>query len=94
MENRKERGRRMTDLKTLEARLDAALTALETAAAAGSGAAGDDSGAEAAARIAALEAENRELQDRLAAVTEEREKDLAQLDALIAQLRPLIEEAV
>lgn len=80
----------MTDLKSLEARLDAALTALEKAAAPR---AAPDSGAP-AARIAELEAENRALEERLAAVTDEREKDLAQLDALIAQLRPLIEEAV
>ena len=76
----------MTELKTLEARLDAALSALEKAAASGDGGG--------ASRIAALEAENRALEDQLAALTEEREKDLAQLDQLIAQLRPLIEEAV
>lgn len=44
------------------------------------------------ARIAALEAENADLQDELERLHEKRDKDVAALDELIAQLKPLIEE--
>jgi len=74
----------MDELRALEARLDEALSVLERSSSA--------PGAEDAGRIAELEAENRALSERLEQVTSEREKDLAQLDTLIAQLRPLIEE--
>ncbi|MEM8788176.1 MAG: hypothetical protein AAGE76_07930 [Pseudomonadota bacterium] len=75
----------MSDLKSLSARVDAALSVLE---------AGGAGGGDAPARIAALEAENRALTEKLAALDSARESDLAQLDDLIAQLRPLIDEAV
>lgn len=44
------------------------------------------------ARIAALEAENADLQEELERLREKRDKDVAALDELIAQLKPLIEE--
>lgn len=44
------------------------------------------------ARIAALEAENAGLQDELERLRIKRDKDVAALDDLIAQLKPLIEE--
>lgn len=72
----------MSDLQNLASRLDAALRQLETAR----GSAGQNT--------SALVAENQALSQKLAAVQSEREKDLAQLDKLIAQLKPLVEEAV
>lgn len=75
----------MSDLKDLEARLDAALARL----AAAPPAAGPDPDA-----LSALEARNTELSQKLAALSAQRDKDLAQLDELLAQLRPLIDEAV
>ncbi len=74
----------MDELRALEARLDEALSVLERSSSAPE--------AEDPDRIAELEAENRALSERLEQITKEREKDLAQLDTLIAQLRPLIEE--
>ena len=44
------------------------------------------------ARIAALEAEKAELADELERLRVKRDKDVAALDDLIAQLKPLIEE--
>lgn len=78
----------MKELRALEERLEHALGLLEQTPATGGG--GDG----AADRIAELEAENRNLCERLDKMSAEREKDLAQLDTLIAQLRPLIEESV
>jgi hypothetical protein len=43
-------------------------------------------------RIAALEAEKAELADELERLRAKRDKDVAALDDLIAQLKPLIEE--
>ena len=43
-------------------------------------------------RIAALEAEKAELADELERLRVKRDKDVAALDDLIAQLKPLIEE--
>ncbi|MSU89023.1 hypothetical protein GE300_05205 [Rhodobacteraceae bacterium 2CG4] len=74
----------MDELRALETRLEKALSVLEQADGA--------TGAGNAGRLAELEAENRALSERLEQVTGEREKDLAQLDTLIARLRPLIEE--
>lgn len=79
----------MEELRALEARLEQALTVLEQSEGAGAG--GDNASA---GRIAELEAENRALGERLDKMSAEREKDLKQLDTLIAQLRPLIEESV
>jgi uncharacterized coiled-coil DUF342 family protein len=43
-------------------------------------------------RVAALEAEKAELADELERLRAKRDKDVAALDDLIAQLKPLIEE--
>ncbi len=77
----------MNEVNELEARLAAALDTLERkqSEAAKPAGGGPD--------LAALEAENERLQQELADLTEERERDLAQVDQLIAQLRPLVEEA-
>jgi len=80
-----ETGEMMSDLNVLQKRLEEALAILE--------AAGPGNGAETSDRIAALEAENTRLAEDLATLEQERSKDLAQLDTLISQLRPLIEEA-
>ncbi|NNU81927.1 hypothetical protein HMH01_15930 [Halovulum dunhuangense] len=78
----------MTELESLAARLEEALDALE----AGHGAWGspEDAGAE----VAALRRENDALREKVAALEAAREDDLAQLDKLIAQLKPLVEEAL
>ena len=77
----------MDEVKELEARLTAALDALERKLAETGEPAGDGPDP------TALQAENERLQQELADLTEERERDLAQLDQLIAQLKPLVEEA-
>lgn len=79
----------MEDVQALADRLSSALDRLE-----GRLVQGPDAGEGDAERVASLEAENQGLRDRLDALTAERERDLAQLDELIARLRPLIEEAV
>ncbi len=80
-------GALMDDVKELEARLTAALDVLERKLAE----TGENSGGD--GDVDALRAENERLQQELADLTEERERDLAQLDQLIAQLKPLVEEA-
>ena len=83
----------MDEVEALQARLDSALSALESGLRAlAESAAGSDPAED--PRVAELAAENTALKDRLDHLTEEREKDLAQLDTLIQRLRPLIEEAV
>jgi hypothetical protein len=67
-------------------RLRAALAARE---AAGGGNPGE---AALRARVAELEAENAALADELERLRAKRDKDVAALDDLIAQLKPLIEE--
>lgn len=67
-------------------RLRAALEARDAAAAPDPDAAGLQ------ARVRALEAENAELTDELERLRAKRDKDVAALDELIAQLKPLIEE--
>jgi hypothetical protein len=75
----------MSDLKQLEARLHAALSRLE-AARSRPAAEGDPE------RLKALVAENAELRASLASLAAVRQADVDRLDALIAQLRPLVEE--
>ena len=82
----------MSDLNSLEARLEAAFAAIETRLANGGGGGGEGL-AQARKRIGELEEENRTLAQHLEALNAERGKDLEQLDTLIAQLRPLVEEA-
>lgn len=67
-------------------RLRAALQAQDALTAAAPGE------AELRARIAKLEAENAALADELDRLRAKRDKDVAALDDLIAQLKPLIEE--
>ena len=66
----------MSDLKKLQARIDSALTRLE-------GAARD---------LVTLEKENAQLRESLEAARSARQSDLEELDRLLEQLKPLIEE--
>ncbi|MEO0386478.1 MAG: hypothetical protein AAF281_02970 [Pseudomonadota bacterium] len=79
----------MSDLRDLEARLDAATARIVAALTALSErrdtAAGD-------ADVAALKAENADLAGALEALRAERARDVAEIDTLIAQLKPLVEE--
>ncbi|MEL6584893.1 MAG: hypothetical protein AAFQ36_13775 [Pseudomonadota bacterium] len=68
----------MSDLDALEERIGAALGRIRAAL---------EARAEETANMGVL-------QERLAAVEEKRAADVAQLDALIAELRPLVEESV
>lgn len=67
-------------------RLRAALAAREAAAAA------EADGPDPKERIAALEGEKAELAEELTRLQAKRDKDVAALDDLIAQLKPLIQE--
>ncbi|MEM9431866.1 MAG: hypothetical protein AAGA32_20665 [Pseudomonadota bacterium] len=80
----------MRDLEALEARLEAAtgrivaaLTALAERRADGGASADQD----------ALAYENARLTEALAKLEAERARDVAEIDTLIAQLKPLVEEA-
>lgn len=77
----------MSDPEELSERLNRALDALAAKAEAAAGAPADQSD-----RVAELEAENRDLRQRLESLHAAREQDLAELDQLLAQLKPLIEE--
>ncbi len=79
----------MSDLKRLEAGLDAALQHLAASAKPPSIPPTADTAA-----LTQLQDENRALTEKLATLKAQRDQDLAQLDELLAQLRPLIEEAV
>lgn len=80
----------MNDLNDLEARLKAATetvrAALSNKQTAGP-AAGDET-----VRIAALEAQNTALTGSLEKLKKQRGRDMAELDTLIARLKPLVEE--
>lgn len=78
----------MSDLKSLEARLEAAFEHLEARLAAPAPQAAGEPG-----DLARLQAENSALSEQVSVLTRKRDEDLAQLDTLLAQLRPLIEEA-
>ena len=71
----------MSDLDAVEERIHAALGRIRAAM-------------DARAADAARAAEADSLRDRLSAVEAKRAADVAQLDALIAELRPLVEETV
>ena len=83
----------MSELSSLERRIDAALERIQNALATQNGGDGGDDLNAARDRIAALEAENRQLSAQLTELNAARSQDLAQLDQLIGQLRPLVEEA-
>lgn len=79
------------ELRELQRRMNAALEQLEKEASdRAQGSAGE---AGASAEIAQLQSQNKALSEKLAKLSADRERDLAQLDQLIAQLKPLIEEA-
>ena len=70
----------MSELRDLQDRLESALGRLERAGRPGGG------------RVAELEAENAALAAELERLNAARQKDLAELDTLISQIRPLVEE--
>jgi hypothetical protein len=83
----------MTETNDLDARIAAAIGRIRVALDARDAAlAPDPDTAAFSGRIAALEAENAELAEELERLRAKRDKDVAALDELIAQLKPLIEE--
>jgi predicted nucleic acid-binding Zn-ribbon protein len=83
----------MSQISELEVQLSEALDRLRSAMAAGAAAARPQPDQQALLdRIAALEDEKAELADELERLRVKRDKDVAALDDLIAQLKPLIEE--
>jgi predicted phage gp36 major capsid-like protein len=79
----------MTETTSLDGRVAAAVTRLRAALDA-RGAAGAPEALR--ARVRELEAANAELRGELERLQAKRDKDVAALDELIAQLKPLIEE--
>ena len=83
----------MSQISQLEAQLSEALDRLRSALAARDAAATVQPSEQALLdRVARLEAEKAELADELERLQVKRDKDVAALDDLIAQLKPLIEE--
>ena len=84
----------MTQITELDARIAAAIERLRAALDARDAAAAPGPGRRRRSRRAspALEAENAALADELDRLRAKRDKDVAALDDLIAQLKPLIEE--
>jgi hypothetical protein len=83
----------MSQISELEVQLSEALKRLRSALAARTAAARPRPDEQALLdRVAALEAEKAELADELERLRVKRDKDVAALDDLIAQLKPLIEE--
>ena len=83
----------MSQITQLESQLAEALDRLRSAMAARDAAAAPQPDERALVdRIAALETERAELSDELERLRVKRDKDVAALDDLIAQLKPLIEE--
>jgi hypothetical protein len=83
----------MSQITQLQAQLAEALDALRSALAVREATLAEQPGeSELRARIAALEAEKAELADELERLRVKRDKDVAALDDLIAQLKPLIAE--
>lgn len=83
----------MTQTDRLDARIASAIVRLRTSLDAREAAAAPDPEAETLrTRIATLEAENAALDEELERLRAKRDKDVAALDELLAQLKPLIEE--
>ena len=82
----------MTQISQLDAQAEAAIGRLRTALDTRAAAAPAPDAADLEARIAALEAANADLGEELERLRTKRDKDVAALDELIAQLKPLIEE--
>ena len=87
----------MNDLSSLEERLEVATTRVIDAVAAlaermraADGAAGSGAGEQ--GEVGALRSQNAELNAALKTLQDERARDVAELDALIDQLKPLLEE--
>jgi hypothetical protein len=87
------KAQKMSQISQLDNQITAALGRLRSSIAAGDAAAAaqPDEG-ELLERIAKLENENSELIGELGQLQVKRDKDVAALDELIAQLKPLIEE--
>lgn len=84
----------MSQITELESRLAEAIDRLRSVLAAREAAVAAQPGEQALRdRIDALEAEKAELADELEKLRVKRDKDVAALDELIAQLKPLIAEA-
>ena len=84
----------MSQITELETQLAEALDRLRTAVSAREAAAAAAPGEKALReRVATLEAEKADLADELERLRVKRDKDVAALDDLIAQLKPLIAEA-
>ncbi|QIK41327.1 hypothetical protein [Pontivivens nitratireducens] len=81
----------MNDIEALEARIQAATTRIATAIAAKQNVAAEPGGDPVALRR--LERVNVALRAQLKDMELKREADMAQLDGLISELRPLVEEA-
>ena len=75
----------MSELNQLAARIDKALSRIEAGG-------GVSSQSEPVADASALEDENRKLNAELEALRNQRAEDLAELDELLAQLKPLLGE--
>ena len=82
----------MSQFSQLEAMLAEALDRLRSAIAARDAANAEQPERALRARVAALEAEKAAFADELERLRVKRDKDVAALDDLIAQLKPLIEE--
>jgi len=82
----------MTEPDRLDARIASAITRLRDALDARDAATPDPAAEALQARVAELEAENAALGEELERLRAKRDKDVAALDELIAQLKPLIEE--
>ncbi len=82
----------MTELSQLDAQMTAALARLKAALDARTIAAPGPDAEALHARIRTLEGEKAELEEELERLRSKRDKDVAALDELIAQLKPLIEE--
>ncbi|QHQ34575.1 hypothetical protein [Algicella marina] len=84
----------MNDLNSLQTRLEAALNRVSAACEALADRAAQPAGedGQSAADTAPLEAEITRLRTELSSQADLRKKDLAELDSLIEQLKPLVEE--
>lgn len=80
----------MSQIEDIETRMTRALEALR--ARLGDGGAPASADGDTAARLAALETENARLLRDMERLRAKRDKDVAALDELISQLKPLIEE--
>jgi len=83
----------MTTLDDLAARMETAIGRINAAVESGAMASAGESDAPMAEKVRTLTHENQQLQTELSDIKAMREQDLAELDGLVAQLKPLIGEA-